>query len=216
MLWMKPRTLRRIQLAALVIWSVAFLGGSVWWAFQVAERKQLKALYSAATTGDLSSVQRLLEHNSSGAQAWLERLAQSRVVDAETRVAAIGALGKRHSVDSEVLSPLLWIEQPFVVRHATAGVFKQHGCDDVCVSATLYSLRAMWGGQTTSEMRITAEHSGPTQLMNQTLSRLRAQSEQDFLGLLNQNACRTKRILKTDYSSEAAFVDSVQVKIGPC
>jgi hypothetical protein len=215
-LWMKVRSLRRIQLAALLIWCAAFLGGPLWWGFQVAGRNELKALYFAASGGDLSSVQRLSEHNSSGAQAWLERLAQNRNVVADSRVAAISALGKRHSIDSETLAPLLWIEQPFVVRHATAGVFEQRGYDDVCVSATLYALHAMWAGQTTFEMLLSTERPDLTPEMNETVLRLRTQSEQDFLKLLNQDACRTRNTLKTDYPSDAAFVESVQTKIGPC
>jgi hypothetical protein len=87
--------------------------------------------------GDAESIKMLSRLPSAEATFWLERLAQNSNAFADSRAEAVRALGNKTSIDSGVLSGLLRIDQPFVVRHASAEVFEQHGCNEVCVAAVL-------------------------------------------------------------------------------
>lgn len=139
--------MKRPELVVLAILVVISLGvWGVWahrWQAKAAQREEMRALYAFGSGGDLDSVQRLSEYPSSEAIAWLERLAVQRDATADSRVAAITALGGKASLNRAVLSPLLRIDQPFVVRHTAAEVLEQRGCDGQCISNALYSLNAI-------------------------------------------------------------------------
>jgi hypothetical protein len=55
--------------------------------------------------------------------SWLESLASNRDAVAESRVAAIDELADKRFISRKPLIPLLWIEQPFDVRHEAALMF---------------------------------------------------------------------------------------------
>jgi hypothetical protein len=210
--------LKRTELVVLAIFLVVSLGAwAVWmhrWNAQAARTDEMYALYAIASGGDRVSVRRLAEYPSPEAMQLIEKLAQDRNAFSDGRLEAINVLGARHPFDSKTLAPLLWIDQPFVVRHAAAGVFKQRGCDEGCLSATLTALHAIWGGQPTVEVQAAAQIASLTPYDQEHLLYLRKQTEEDYFVLLNSNACLTKKILQTDYGSDSEFVARVQKRAG--
>jgi len=213
-----------VVLAILVV--ISLVVSAVWahrWQAHVAQSEEMRALYAFGSGGDLDKVKRLSEYPSPEAIQWLEKLAQQRDATGDSRVAAITALGGKASLNRAVLSRLLRIDQPFVVRHAAAGVLEQRGCDDLCILTALYELNAIWKGQpaieaapSTKELeRKYSVHPAPD-LERRTLAELRDKTEQDYLKLLNAKACETRKALTKDYSAEPAFIEQVQSKVGPC
>jgi hypothetical protein len=202
---------------ALSVWCVLFLVGSLWLIFQAGRSSRLEALYRSGSAGDFESIRRLAEENASDSRVWLEKLAHDRNTFTEYRVAAINALRGQSRLDSDVLAALLWIEQPFDVRHAVASTFDQRGCDDSCVSATLYALHALWQGQPTAEVQF-AEKIPATASAKATIHELRIQSERDYFMLLNGNPCKAKGVLDSDYSgpNDSGFVTWIREKLRPC
>ncbi len=198
-----------VSLAAWAVWMIR-------WKAQVALRDELNALYAIAGGGDLASVRRLAEYPSPEAIQLIERLAQNRNAFSDSRVEAINVLGARPPIDSKTLAPLLWIDQPFVVRRAVARVFKQRGCDEGCISATLTALHAIWGGQPTVEVRLSAQIPSPTLHDQEDLVYLHKQTEEDYFVLLNSSACLARKTLQTIYGSDSAFVVDIQKKVAPC
>src|SRR6267142_2641244 len=210
MLRSQLRNLRRVQIVALLVWGILFLAGTLWFIFQTGRSRRFENLYRSARAGNLESLQQPAEQRSSDSLIWLEKLAQDRNTFAEYRVAAINALSSRPTLHSEVLATLLWIEQPFDVRHAVVNAFNKHGCDDFCISAALYALHALWQGQPTAEMQLMNKQALVTAAQAHVGSELRNQSEKDYLMLLNKNPCGTKASLTSDYgASDSGFVSSM-------
>lgn len=209
-------------IAVLIVVSLAVWG--VWahrWRAQVAQREEMRALYAFASGGDLDKVKRLSEYPSPEAIQWLEKLAQDWNATSDSRTAAIAALASKPSLNRAALSTLLYIDQPFVVRHAAAEVLGQRGCDDQCISTTLRGLRAIWQGQPAFEVGLsTVEHAygvrGDPELDAKIDAELKANTEQDYWRLLENNPCAARNALKTDTSAEPAFVENVQSKLKPC
>jgi hypothetical protein len=211
---------KRPELVALaILLAVSLAASAVWlhrWSAQSARRDQLNALYATASHGDRDSIRRLAEYPSPEATRFIERLAQDRSAFSDARLEAINVLGTRHSLDSRTLAPLLWIDQPFDVRRSVTGVFKQHGCDEDCISVTLTSLHAIWEGQPTLEAHLYAQIPPSTPHAQENLANFRKQTEEDYFVLLNSNVCLTQKILHTAHGSDSEFVDRIRKKLGPC
>ena len=173
-------------------------------------------MYYSARSGDLEGLSRLAECHSSEASLWLAKLAQDRHADAQLRVDALSKLAARRSIDETTVAPLLWIDQPFVVRHAAVDLFMERGCEGACISATLRSFRAMWDGQTTAEMRFDARSPVETSEGKVISAQIRTDSERDYMSLLNRNPCATQRMLAGEYSSKSDFVNRVRAGLKPC
>lgn len=212
---------------AIVIAILILVALSVWgvcahhWQAQVAQREEMSALYAFASGGDLENVKRLSEYPSPEAIHWLERLAQDQNAAADSRTAAIAALASKPSLNRAALSTLLYIDQPFVVRHAAAEALQQRGCDDHCISATIRGLHAIWKGQPAIEVGLFAvEHAygvqGDSKLEAKIDAELKAKTEQDYWRLLENNPCAGRNALKADASAEPAFVEYVQSKLKSC
>jgi len=213
MAW-NDQTLKGYRLVILVAFCVVSLAAPFWRAARISERNELHELYLSSSVGELDSVKSMASHHSSEGTSWLEKLAQDRSAAAESRSQAIAELGKRRFLNTELLAQLLWIDQPFVVRHATAEVFEQRGCDKTCVSATLYAMRGIWDGKHTAEMRLATELPDSDR-MEPLLAKLRSQTEDDYVGLLNKDPSATRKSLKAEYGnvSDSAFVSSVEARL---
>jgi len=213
MAW-NDKTLKGYRLVVLVVFVVVSLAAPLWRAAQISERNELQALYLSSSVGDLDSVKRMASHHSAEGTSWLEKLAEDRSAAADSRSQAIAELGQHRFLNTELLAQLLWIDQPFVVRHATAEVFQQKGCDNFCLSATLYAMHGIWDGKNTAEMRFVAELPGADQ-MDPLLAKLRSQTEDDYVGLLNKDPSATRKSLKAEYgnASDSAFVSSVEARL---
>lgn len=183
---------------------------------QVATSDQMHALYALASGGDLDSVKRLADYPSPEAVQLIKNLAQDRRALADGRLEAINILANRRPFDPKTIAPLLSIDQPFVVRHATAKAFERHSCEDQCISATLSALHAISRGQPTSEMKATAQIPYPTPHDQEQLAYLHKQTEEDYFALLNSNPCLARNLLGTGYPSDSQFVDDVRKKLHPC
>ncbi len=214
MTWNAP-TLRVFRLAVLIAFCVVSLAASFWRAAQISERNELRDLYFSSLKGDLDGVKPMASHHSVEGTSWLEKLAQDRSAIADSRSQAIAALGKRRFLNTKLLAQLLWIDQPFVVRHATVEVLEQRGCDDICLSATLYAMRAIWDGKQTAEMRFASEVP-PAIRTEPLLEKLRSQTEGDYVGLLNKDPAATRKALTAAYGniSDSAFVTSIEGRLG--
>ena len=215
---MRLRNLRTLQLVALVIWCIALLASPYWWAHRAKEKRELKALYYSGMAGDVESVKRLGSHDSEDALRLLEELAQAPSAFADSRVEAITALGaKKTTFDSKVVATLLWIEQPYAVRHAAVELFERRGCDSSCVSAAMYSLHAIRQGQLTSEMKLAAEHPEAAFMAQRSVAEMRRQSESAYLALLKSNPCLArKELLSSEYRADSAFVSGIEVELPEC
>jgi hypothetical protein len=213
MAWNK-KTLKVFRVVVLVALCVVSLAASIWRATQMSERNELRDLYFSSLQGNLQSVERMASHHSFEGTSWLEKLAQDRSASADSRSQAIAALGKRRFLNTDLLDQLLWIDQPFLVRHAAVEVFDQRGCDKQCLSATLYAMRGIYDGKQTAEMRFAAEVPASVQ-MDARLAKLRSQTEDDYVGLLNKDPAGTRKALKAEYSntSDSAFVSSIEVRL---
>ena len=121
--------------------------------------------------------------------------------------------GSNHS---NTLAPLLWIDEPFVVRRAAAKVFEQRGCGEDCISETLTALHAIWRGQPALEVQATALVPSSTPNDQEYLVYLRKQTEEDYFVLLGSNPCLTGKTLQTKYGSDSEFFDKIRKKVGPC
>ncbi len=176
----------------------------------------MNALYAIASGGDRASVRRLAEDPSPEALQFIEKLAKDRKAFPEGRLEAIDVLGARPSVDPKTLVPLLWIDEPFVVRRAVAKVFKERGCSEDCISQTLAALHAIWAGQPTLEAQATALIPSPTPHDQENLVNLRKQTEEDYFVLLNSKPCLTGKTLRTKYGSDPEFFDKIRKKVAPC
>ena len=214
--WLQLSVLRRIQVVALVIWCVALLGSPYWYVHRLNERKQLEELYYSAAGGHVNSVTQLEAKHSAAAMRWLESLAQAPQAFSDSRVEAISAIGRADRLDSEALAPLLWIEQPFVVRHATTQVFRARGCDTVCRSAALFALHAISQGQLTAEMRLAQNPSLEPDAAKRYASDLLAQGEADYLMLLRSDPCAARSQLHSEYRSEKGFIENVSASLPEC
>jgi hypothetical protein len=210
------KSLKYVRTITLILFIGVFAYAPFWYAGRMAQRKELQALYLSASGGDLESVKRLTRLHSSDATEWLETLAEDRNAFAESRAEAVTALGERHLSDSGVIARFLWIEQPFVVRHAAANVFKRHGCDGICISSVLYALHAISTGAPTAESRLLAQNPVLGVQVDSVVNKLTNQSEDDYVSLLNKDSCLTRRLLERAYASESAFVTRVTTKLGPC
>jgi hypothetical protein len=172
-------------------------------------------LYASARGGDLDAVRRLAQRPLTSVN-WLQELAQDQNATADSRVEAINTLAQKNALDSRSLSLLLWIDQPLAVRHAVALAFEQHGCDNVCVGAALNALDAIWKGEPTLEMRLSAQLADTSPISAQIDSELHRKTVQDYLALLNLNPCLTRKILNGSYPTDHAFVDRVHAQVEPC
>jgi len=214
------RNSKRPELAVLAIFVIVSLGAcAVWmhrWNAQAARRDEMNALYAIASGGDPASVRRLAEYPSPEAMQFIEKLAKDRNAFPDGRLEAINVLGARQSIDSKTLPPLLWIDEPFVIRRAVAKVFKERGCSEDCISGTLTALHAIWGGQPTLEVQATALVPSSTPHAQEHLVYLRKQTEEDYFVLLNSNPCLTGKALKTKYGSDSEFFEKIRKQVGPC
>jgi len=209
------KNLRRFQVVAFVIWILLSIVGTVWAVTWMARQRTMEELYRSARAGDSESIERLGRYNSRQASDWLVRLAQDRNTRAEIRVKAIRLLSGIPSFQVNSLTSLLWIEQPFVVRHAALAVFLNRRCDEDCVSAALYSVHGLYSEQPTLEMQLPSAPG--SELTAQThSSQLRMQSLNEYLALLAKDPCQTRNVLLAEYSSEPAFVSEVLGDIGKC
>lgn len=208
------KNIRRGQLALFLVWTVIALGGPLWWGLRL-QKTHSSALYVAASGGDLDAVRRLAQRPLMSVN-WLQELAQDQNATADSRVEAINTLAQKNALDSKGLSLLLWIDQPLAVRHAVALAFEQHGCNDMCVGAALNALNAIWKGQTTLEMRLSAQRPDTSPVSAQIDAELHRKTVQDYLALLNLNPCLTRKILTTSYPNDHAFVDRVHAQVEPC
>ena len=204
------------RIAALSLFFFVFVFGQWWIVVHNAERKELKTLYRSAEIGDLNSVQRLAADDSAQANTWLEVLAQDESAFPDSRVQAIAVLEKKRRLSSNDLARLLWIEQSPKVRHAAVEAFKRRGCDEMCTPATLYSLRAMWGGELTGEERRSAQFPELAATLKPLAAQSRRDTENDYITLLNLNPCASRQALKAEYSRDPEFVRDLEAKLGPC
>jgi hypothetical protein len=211
---------KRLELVALAILIAVSLGAwAVWmhrWNARKTRSDEMNALYAIASGGDRASVRRLAEYPSPEAIQLIQKLAQDRNAFPDARLEAINVLGARHPIDSKTLAPLLCIDQPFDVRRAVTGVFKQRGCDEECISAALTSLHAIWGGQPTLEVHLYAQIPSSTPHAQEELAYFHKQTEEDYLVLLNSNPCLTGKTLQTKYGSDSEFVDKIRKNLRPC
>jgi hypothetical protein len=112
--------LKFLRITLLALLCAAFLANVAWRVIAARDTRELKSLYYQARSGDPDSVKRLEEYHFSKGTELLERIAQDQSIFAETRVMAINALARKRLPNKQVLAGLLWIGQPFVVRHAAA------------------------------------------------------------------------------------------------
>ncbi len=212
--------LKRPELVVLAIFLVVSMGAwAVWmhrWNAQAARRDEMYALYAIASGGDRASVRRLAEYPSPEAKHLIEKLAQDRNAFSDARLEAISVLGDGQPIDSKTLAPLLWIDQPFDIRRAVTGIFKQRGCSEECMSATLTALHAIWAGQPTLEVRLDAQIPFSTPHAQENLVYFHKQTEEDYFVLLNSNPCLTGKILQTNYGADSKFVGEIRKKVGHC
>jgi hypothetical protein len=170
-------------------------------------------LYAAA--GDVNSVHRIGSYHSAESVRVLEQLAREKSARAETRVDAVNELSRKSSADPNVFTSLLWIDHPFVVRHAAASALTDRGCDSACITAVLYCLHSLWEGQLTAEARLASERHLNSNQAEAMAARLRSSTENDYFGLLNKNSCSAEKVLHSDYS-DAAFTDHVRQGLVLC
>jgi hypothetical protein len=208
------KNIRRAQIVLFLTWTAIALCGPLWWGLRL-QKRHLHALYTSASGGDLDAV-RLLAQRPLASVAWLQDLALDQNATADSRVEAINALVKKNALHSEALSILLWIDQPLAVRHAVANAFQQHGCDEVCVGAALNALNAIWKGESTFEMRLSAQRPDTSAMSARIDEELHRETVQDYLALLNLDPCLTKQKLNKSYPKDHTFVDHVCVKVKPC
>ena len=204
------------RIAALSLFLFVFIFGQYWMVVHNAERKDLETLYRSAKIGDLHSVQRLAADDSAQANRLLAVLVQDENAFSGSRVQAIAVLEKKRWLSSNDLARLLWIEQSAEVRRAAVEVFKRRGCDDLCTPATLYSLRAMWGGQLTGEERRSAQVPELAATLMPLAAQSRRDTENEYIALLNLNPCASRQTLKAEYSREPEFIRNLEARLGPC
>jgi len=218
---MNREQMRRIEIFATFVGCLLLLAALIWRQSYVAERNQLRRLYLSGSGGDLESVRKLSESRSAVAVRLLEQLAQDGRAFSDGRVAAIKGLAEKPAFDTHTLEPLVQINQPFAIRHAAAEVFEHRGCDQQCISATLHAIHAFWKGEPPIEASTYALELSyglhPDPRDNARIdARIRSESEQDYRKLLNSNPCAARNVLKQTYSSEPAFIESIQSRISPC
>ncbi len=211
------RQLRRIQVVAVGVGIAAMLLANTWFAVRHLREQENERLFTSASSGDLLSVGELARRN---AVTWLEKVAQNRNAFADSRVAALEALDERASINSDHLAVLLLIGQAFVVRHRTAAIFDKHGCDEVCLSATLRSLHDLWAGRLTLEAQQTVTHPPPYPSPDsdgtKVVEELRAITERDYLGLLNKDPCAARTVMAREYVGEVGFTENLNRRLNPC
>ena len=212
---MNLQRIKAAQLVVFLIWTAIVLCGPLWWGLRI-QKRYSSALYTSASGGDLDAV-RLLAQRPLMSVAWLQTLAQDPDATADSRVEAINALAQKNALDSTSLSALLWIDQPLAVRHAIALGFEQRGCDYGCVNAALRALKAIWKGQPTFEMRLSAQRpDGSAAMWAQIDRELHRETVQDYLALVNLNPCLTKETLNRFYPNDRTFIDYVQAQMRSC
>jgi hypothetical protein len=207
-------TIKRAQLVLFLVWTGIALCAPLWWGIRL-QRSHSLVLYADASGGDLDAVKQLARRPLTSV-AWLEELALDRNAVADARVEAIEALSQKNAVDSKSLRFLLAIDQPFNVRHAAANAFQKHGCDDLCVTNVLNSLRAIWSGQPTFEMRLPLPTPDLRDQSVQIDRKLRSETERDYVGLLNSTPCLTRQILAKSYSTDLTFIHRLDTKLPRC
>lgn len=203
----------------------------LWWRAETRKKQELNVVYGFACGGDRTNFNKLRELKPSESTPLLEHMALAREQDcsAETRVAAIEVLSSRGLPNKDALTSLLGIDHPFGVRHAAVGALIQHGCDELCVESALEAIKALSLGQPASETKAEAEMetmlsaSAPsTQDLKllaksrQDLKELQQQAQNDYFKLLQNNPCEAQKVLRTKYSSDREFIDSVQKNVPGC
>jgi hypothetical protein len=215
MLWKSTRATNKIRVVILVVFCAAFGLGPIWLAHRRDETRELHNLYLYAAAGDVNSVHRISSYHSAESVRVLEQLARDKSARAETRVDALNELSRKSSADPDVFTNLLWIDHPFVVRHAAASALMDRRCDSTCITAVLYCLHSLWAGELTFEARLGSGRHANVNQVQATLARLRSSTENDYFGLLNKNSCSAEKVLHSDYS-DAAFTDYVRQKLVRC
>ena len=212
---------------ALMACLLGIVGSMLWWqreTRQARQKEELRSLYGFACGGDRTSFTRLRDLKPSDSTPQLEHMATAREQDcfADMRVAAIEALSSRGLPNEDALTGLLGIDHPFVVRHAIAEAFIQHGCDGLCVASALDSLRALSRGQpaleTNAETEIETLLVDPRDIekSRQHLKELQQQAQNDYFRLLSTNPCEVQKNLQSKYSSDHEFIDAIQKNVPSC
>jgi hypothetical protein len=202
--------LRTAQRVGVVVCCLLALGFPPWWSYMSARwTTEMQYLYGSAAVGDPESVREISSHRIWGT-SWLEKLARDRYAFAESRAAAIDELANKSFVNRRRLVPLLWIEEPFVVRHEAALMFRKIGCNDDCVGMVLRCLHSMQTG------RPMLEGQPPAKQNDDYILQLRATSKQDYLNLLNTNPCMSRRTLRSDYPADSSFIADTEKSLPAC
>jgi hypothetical protein len=215
MLWKSTRTSHKIRVVILVVFCAAFGLGPIWLAHRRDETRELHNLYLYAAAGDVNSVHRISSYHSAESVRVLEQLARDKSATAETRVDVVNELSRKSAADLDVFTNLLWIDNPFMVRHAAASTLMDRGCDSTCITAVLYCLHSLWAGELTLEARLGGERHANVNHVQATVVRLRSSTENDYFGLLNKNPCSAEKVLHSDYS-DAAFTDYLRQRLVLC
>jgi hypothetical protein len=197
---------------------VGIVASLFWYRWEVARKQELNVLSSWGAAGHLESVRRLSEIDSAEARKRLQALAEDDQATADGRVAAINALGSKHSFDEASFSALLRIEEPFSVRHAAASVLAQGKCGETCVSASLTALDFILQGKPTLEMTLPLPPESAEQeaISKKILEKLHKESAQDYLALLKSNPCVTWKVARRDYADDEALLDELKPQVGGC
>jgi hypothetical protein len=207
-----------VQKIALAAWAILFAAGLIWIAFRSASERRLNSLYHSAAIGDMQSLMALSKTAGRDATQRIEAVGQNGVAPG-IRVAALQVLSQRKDAHSGSVAPLMALEQPFEIRHAAITFFAQRGCDDICRSAAIYFLGALWGGTVPLEQTLAAKV--PPEFQAQAAAdarRLQADTEAGYLALLDQDPCESRRQLKITYSrsEDRSFIEDVAGKLHPC
>lgn len=169
---------------------------------------EMQYLYGQAMAGDRESVRKIARHRLWGT-SWLESLARNRDAFAESRVTAIDELADKEFISRKPLIPLLWIEQPFDVRHEAVLMFLKRGCDEECVKMVLRCLHSSRAGRPTVDARLSQEE-------NNYIVQLWARSKKDYIDLLNSDPCLSGIILRSNYASDHSFIADVEGSLRVC
>jgi hypothetical protein len=180
------------------------------WLLYMNERwtTEMQYLYGQAIVGDRESVRKMARHRLWGT-SWLESLARDRDAFAESRVAAIDELADKRFISRKPLVPLLWIEQPFDVRHEAALMFLKRGCDEECIKMTLRCLHSLRTGRPAVDASLSQEE-------NNYSVQLWARSTKDYLDLLNSNPCMSEMSLRSKYASDHSFIADIERSLTVC
>src|SRR6267142_154738 len=121
-----PELIRKYStILTLSLLLLGIIGSLLWYRWDVTQEKELEYLSLLAGEGDLKSVKRLSEINSTDSNKRLQSLVKDESAVGYCRVAAIEFLGAKKVVDRGFLVSLISIGEPFSIRHAAATALAQ-------------------------------------------------------------------------------------------